>query len=351
MPTMRAWRILGLHDLRQVEVAVPVPGPGEVLLRVAAAGLCHSDLLLQTLPALAPGIPAFEPPRTIGHEFAGYVVDAGAGACPTPGDELVVGLINTTCGRCRSCANGRENLCRRGAVSPGVHRDGGLADYVLVGQHGFVPVGPLDPAVAAPLADAGAVAMRAARLAGNAFTAGGTALVIGVGGLGHIAIQVLRAAGLRVIAVDRDEAKVALAGELGADAGFTIPGHPDQDLAQMVRDQTEDSAGVDAAFDFVGAAESLGLAGATVRAAGTVVLVGTGSGHVPFGYMHPVGREVSWLRASGATRIDLMDVTRLVIDGRVRVITQVFDFHQADVALAALEDGRVKGRAVVAVAP
>ena len=215
---MSAYRLPGWgRALELVEVPVPTPHGPEVLVEVRAVGLCHSDLFVMTC---AEGTLPYDLPLTLGHEVAGRVVAVGADA-----DHALVGRDGVvhgvwSCGECHNCRRGQDNHCVAldGRVGCGLGRDGGLADYVLLpDQRHFVVAEGVPATVLAPLADAGLTAYHAIRTQRDALTGECTALVIGVGGLGHLAVQILRATTTaRVVAVDpRPEAR-ALATELGA---------------------------------------------------------------------------------------------------------------------------------------
>src|SRR3954453_3999415 len=218
---LTAWE----QPARLVDVPTPEPGPGEVLLRVAGAGLCHSDLHLMHWPA---GALPYALPFTLGHEAGGVVAALGPGADgPDPGTPVLV-YGPWGCGRCAACSLGAEMLCegeRRGRGA-GLGRDGGLAEYVVVPSARLtLPLDGLDPGAAAPLADAGLTPYHAIRRALGLLAPGTSAIVIGVGGLGHVAIQLLKAlSAARVVAVDRRDAALALASDSGADAVLPAAG-------------------------------------------------------------------------------------------------------------------------------
>ena len=221
--TMRAVQLVAWQQPAEVrEVPKPAPGPGEVLLRVRAAGLCHSDLHLMHWPA---GTVPYELPFTLGHEVAGTVAALGDGADGIDVGESVLVYGPWGCGRCPRCSLGEEHLCerrdlRRG-TGCGLGRDGGLAEYVVLPSPRLaVPIGDLDPVAAAPLADAGLTPYHAVKRALRDLRPGSTAVVIGVGGLGHVAVQLLRAlSGCRIVAVDRREDALDVALDAGADVG------------------------------------------------------------------------------------------------------------------------------------
>jgi propanol-preferring alcohol dehydrogenase len=204
-----------------VSVPQPQPGPGQVLIRVTAAGLCHSDfMLLDMAKSLVQR--RFCLPLTLGHEGVGTVAVLGEGVTGLRVGEPVAVYGPWGCGLCRMCASGRENYCTRavklGIRPPGLGSPGAMAQYMLVASaRHLVPVGDLDPAQVAPLTDAGLTAYHAMARSLPKLTEGSVAVVIGVGGLGHLAIQMLRASTpARVIALDVSESKLQLATEVGA---------------------------------------------------------------------------------------------------------------------------------------
>jgi alcohol dehydrogenase, propanol-preferring len=211
---MQALQLTSAHTIELREVAQPDPGPGEVLVKVGAAGACHSDLHLMDAPAEA--LEAFPVPFTLGHENAGWVEALGPGV---NGFELgqpvaIYGIIG--CGRCSACLRGRDNECRNVAPSGiGIGRDGGMASYLSVPARQLIPIGDLDVTQAAPLTDAGLTPYHAIELSREALRPGSTCVVVGVGGLGHMAIQILAATtAARIIAVDVEERRLSLAEDL-----------------------------------------------------------------------------------------------------------------------------------------
>ena len=220
-PTMRAFQLVAWQEPPELrEVPVPEPGPGEVLIRVGGAGACHSDLHLMDWPQ---GQMPFEPPFTLGHENAGWVERVGAGVDAVGEGEAVAVYGPWGCGRCRACRRSSENYCERqaeiGVMGGGLGLDGGMAEYLLVpSARLLVPLGELDPRDAAPLSDAALTPYHAIQRSVHKLVAGSTAVVIGVGGLGQMAVQILSAvSGARIVAVDISPEKLALAAEVGAD--------------------------------------------------------------------------------------------------------------------------------------
>ena len=218
---MRAYQMTGWQQLPEFrEVDVPEPGAGEVLIKVAGAGACHSDLHLMEWP---PGTFEFPLPFTLGHENAGWVEALGPGVEGFDVGDAVAVYGPWGCGRCRACRRSQENFCENaaqlGALGGGLGRDGGLAPYMLIpSARLLVPLGDLDPVEAAPLSDAGLTPYHAIKRNLRKLVPGTSVVVIGVGGLGHMAVQILRAiSAAQVIAADIDEGKLALARQVGAD--------------------------------------------------------------------------------------------------------------------------------------
>lgn len=345
MATMRnrALRLTGWGaPPRLVEVPRPRPGPGEVLLRVDAAGICHSDLHLLDAP---PGAFGYRLPFTLGHEIAGTVAETGAGVTDIAAGERVVVYGPWGCGRCGRCALGQDNYCDNRATlgwsGVGLGRDGGLADHVLIPDvRHLVPIGDLDPTQAAPLADAGLTPFHAlSGLPPNIETVG----VVGVGGLGHLAVSLLRATtGARVFAVDVREDALALAHRLGA--AVTTAARADTPAVLRGRNG---GVGLDAVLDFVGTDDSLAMAAASLRAGGDLVVVGSGGGALTVrkpGAL-PAGARITlpyW-----GTRAELADVIALARSGALPVATELFPLSDAVAAIDRVRAGTVLGRAVL----
>ncbi|MFJ9895466.1 alcohol dehydrogenase catalytic domain-containing protein [Streptomyces sp. NPDC091280] len=266
------------------EVASRTPEGQEVLIEVEAAGLCRSDLhVIDARPGALP----YRLPFTLGHEVAGRVLHRGPLATGPATGERVLVYGPWGCGSCARCAAGAENYCdRRPALDAdrtgtgaGLGRDGGMADLLLVPSGRLlVPVGDLDPVRAAPLSDAGLTAYHAVAMVRHAVGdgSGASVVVLGVGGLGHLAVQILRATTTaQVLAVDVREEALALADACGAHFGTLLR----PDTASVLRGRTG-GAGAAAVLDFVGGRSSLDLAVAVLRAGGELAVVGSGGGEV-----------------------------------------------------------------------
>ncbi len=214
---MRAFQLTEPETAEVRDVDDPEPRAGEVVVKVTGAGVCHSDLhILHATESL------FPTPMTIGHEVAGTIVAVGEGVAGW--DEGTPVLVHPCwgCGRCRKCSVGAENYCetfpRGTTMGPGLGADGGMAEFVTVPNRHVVPLGDLDPVASAPLTDAALTPYHAISLSRSRIDASSTVVVIGVGGLGHMALQILRAtSGARIVALDTDEQRLQRATELGAD--------------------------------------------------------------------------------------------------------------------------------------
>src|SRR4051794_39345437 len=212
---LTAWK----HDPELREVPDPDPGPGEVVVRIGGAGACHSDLhLMHDFPE---GAVPWNPPFTLGHENAGWVDAIGPGVGHLEVGQPVAVYGPWGCGRCHRCRQGMENYCEQqraiGAAGGGLGLDGGMAPRMLVpSDRLLVPLGDLDPAEAAPLTDAGLTPYHAIKRSLPLLIPDSTAVTVGAGGLGHMAIQFLKALSpATVIAVDQRKEALRLAAEIG----------------------------------------------------------------------------------------------------------------------------------------
>jgi propanol-preferring alcohol dehydrogenase len=327
-----------------VEIDTPEPGPGQVRLRVTAAGLCHSDSFLMSLPEEQY---VYGLPLTLGHEGAGVVDKLGEGVTGVAVGDSVAVYGPWGCGRCHECAQGRENYCRNaaalGIAPPGLGAPGAMADYLIVddARH-LVPLGDLDPVESVSLTDAGLTPYHAIASSLGKLRPGSTAVVIGVGGLGHVAVQILRAvSAATVVALDTDPEKLALASEVGAHHALIS----DSTAVDRIRSLTEDR-GADAVFDFVGATPTLEIARTVVATDGDIQIVGIGGGVLPTGFFStPFGATVRapyW-----GTRSELIEVLQLALSGHLRVHVETFSLDEAPEAYRRLHEGTIRGRAVV----
>ncbi|MYU22394.1 alcohol dehydrogenase catalytic domain-containing protein [Streptomyces sp. SID8352] len=343
---MQAYRIPEWeHPAEVVEVPVPVPGPGQVLVKVAGCGLCHSDFTMLAMPAETGRAIGWSMPFTLGHETAGHIAELGPGVTGfAPGDAVAL-VSPASCGTCSFCVRGQDNNCPNAPAGRGFGRDGGLAEYVLVDDpRGLLPLGGLDPRTAGPLTDAGATSYHAVRRALPRVRPGGTAVVIGTGGLGAFAVQYLRLlTGADVVAVDTDAARLEVARELGAH--HTLVG-TDEETAGRIRALT-DGYGADAVLDFVGVDATIATGTAAVRPGGAYGLVGAAMGRLQAPWYGGLPRDGEVFTFQGSGIADVREVLTLAGSGRIRNNVDLFPFSRIEEAYGALRDGTLRGRAVV----
>jgi propanol-preferring alcohol dehydrogenase len=326
---------------RLVDVPMPEPGPGEVLVRVASTGLCHSDLHLMHWPA---GSLPYELPFTLGHEVAGTVAALGPGACGVEPGEPVLVYGPWGCGRCPACSVGAEHLCNGDATArgAGLGRDGGLAEYMVVPSPRLtVPLDGLDPVAAAPLADAGLTPYHAIRRALHLLGPGTSAIVIGVGGLGHVAVQLLKTLSpARVVAVDRRDEALELATRSGADVVLQAAG-----LAARELRRAAGGRGATLVVDCVGSDETLVLAAGAVASGGHVSVIGLAGGTFPMRF-GAVPLETSVIFSNWGTRAELAEVVALARDGAIDIEIERIALADVPAAYERLATGAGHGRLV-----
>ncbi len=347
MATMTAYRLVGWQQPAEFgEVPVPRPGPGEVLVKVAGVGLCHTDLLFLDV---GPGAFPYQLPFTLGHEIAGWAHQLGPGV-----DDVEIGApfvvkSRPSCGRCTLCLNGFDNYCTRHDTGFGSGDDGGLAPFVVVPRRCLVALRTLDPRQAGPLADAGwaladagLTSYHVVKKARSRLVPGSTAVVIGAGGLGGYAVQYLRLlTPARVIAVDVAPLRLELARRFGASETVLSEPSVARSIVQMTGGQ-----GAEAVFDFVGTDQTMELALGAARTLGMVALVGAGGGTARVSW-DSVPRECELFIPMGGTLQDLHEVVELAEGGAVHIENELFPFDRTVAAYDRLRAGDLAGRAVV----
>ena len=344
-PDMLAYRLTDWQQPPQLrEVPVPDPGPGEVLVKVGGAGACHSDLHVMDWPE---GTLPFELPFTLGHENAGWVEALGAGVDGVATGDAVAIYGPWGCGHCRACRLSRENYCEHQAEIPafggGLGRDGGMAEYVLVpSSRLLIPLGDLDPRDAAPLTDAGLTPYHAIKRSLHLLHPGSTAVMIGVGGLGHLGVQMLRTLSpARVVAVDTATDKLELARAVGADASF----EPGDDTAGEIRELTG-GAGAQLVIDMVGSDETLALGAQLVALESHFTVVGLAGGTLGYGWT-ALPWEAQLTTTYWGSAVELTEVLELARAGRIHAHSERFGLDRVEDAYARLREGSLSGRAVV----
>jgi propanol-preferring alcohol dehydrogenase len=344
---MRALQISTWHqEAELVEVDEPTPAAGQVVVRIGAAGACHSDLHM--MHGKGDTVP-FSLPFTLGHENAGWVHSVGDGVRSVEPGQPVAVYGAWGCGHCARCIVGMENYCE-GSGTPrvgagcGLGVDGGMADYMLVPDSRYLLPLPdgLSPAEAAPLTDAGLTPYHAVRRSAQKLVPGSTAVVIGVGGLGHLAIQILKATcATRVIAVDTRSDALDLALSVGADT--VIEGG---DTAAPNVMAATGNRGADFVLDCVGTEATLATAAACTRSLGDLTLIGVAGGALSFSF-HCPAYEVSAQSVYWGSRSELAEVLELASEGLIRAETTTYSLEQALDAYRSLAAGGIVGRAVI----
>jgi propanol-preferring alcohol dehydrogenase len=325
------------------EVPVPDPGPGEVLIKIGGAGACHSDLhILEAPPKPGPA----QSPFTLGHENAGWVEKMGPGATGfTKGDPVIV-YGPWGCGLCMNCRVGRENYCQNpgNIKAGGLGSNGGMAHFMVVPSTRFlIPLGKLDPSEAAPHSDAALTSYHAVKRSLHLLGAGSTAVVIGTGGLGQMAIQILKAltGATTVIAVDTSHEKLEIAKKLGADEAMLSGDAAVARIKDITRGQ-----GAELVLDMVGVAPTLKMAAQLARVLGHLTIVGLSSASLPVNF-HGPAKECSVAAPYWGYIPELMEVVNLAQAGKIKMLVEHFPLELASEAYHLLHDGKIQGRAVI----
>lgn len=346
---MKALRLMKWKsDPVLVEVEEPVAGPGQVVIRVGGAGACHSDLHL--MRDFDEGQFEWGPPFTLGHENAGWVHSLGQGVTDLEIGQPVAVYGPWGCGRCQRCMVGFETYCENTARAPapggggGVGLDGGMAELMLIDDiRHLVPLPEgLDPATAAPLTDAGLTPYHAVRRSWPKLPPDSTAVVVGVGGLGHLGVQIVKATtAARVIAVDTRPEALQLARDCGADLTLTAG----ERTGQEIREATG-GRGADVVLDFVGSDSTLALGAECARMVGDLTIVGIAGGSLRLSFFS-VPYELSVQTTYWGSRPELVEVLELGARGLLRPELTRFRLDQALHAYRQMEAGKLRGRAVI----
>jgi NAD+-dependent secondary alcohol dehydrogenase Adh1 len=338
---VKAVRLHGYHRQPIVE-EVPEPtveGPLDVVVKIGGAGVCRTDLHIiegQWAAAMNPTLP-----YTIGHENAGWVHEIGPGVTNVRVGDTVILHPTPTCGLCRACRAGQDMHCADSSF-PGLSHDGGMAEYLLTSARACVRLDPRTrPQDVAALADAGITAYHAVRKAIGSLYPGTTSVVIGAGGLGHIGIQCLAAlTATTIIVVDRSPDALKLAEQLGAQHTVVADGNQ----VEAVHDLT--GGGADVVFDFVAeqGAEQDGFA--MTGRAGSYYVIGYG-GTVQIPTLDIISTERNIIGNIVGTYNELAELMALAQAGEVTLHTRTYPLDAAVEAIADLDAGRVRGRAIL----
>ena len=343
---MRAVQIFAYNEpVRATTVPDPtIEGPMDVIVRVGGAGVCRTDLhILEGIWREALGNPKL--PYTIGHENAGWVEAVGAGVTGLAQGDPVILHPQPSCGLCRACRAGNDMHCTGGAFFPGLDgHDGGYAEYVRTSIRAVVKLAPgTDPVPLAPFADAGITAYHAVKKIAPETYPGSTVVVLGIGGLGHFGVQLLKAmTTAKVVAVDAQRERLDFARTLGAD-------HAVQSGADGgVRDVLEytEGRGADIVMDFVGEHGTPAYCVQMLRKGGTYSIVGYGGTVAPT-TLDMVFRELKIVGNLVGTYNDLAELMELNHQGKVHISSSTFPLANAADVLHDLDAGKIVGRAVL----
>lgn len=331
-----------LHEFKKPLTIEDVPRPlveaNDLLIQVEACGVCHSDL------HVADGDwPQFtsitKMPLILGHEIAGRVVERGKAVGEFQiGDRVGMPWIYWTCGECEFCNEGNENLCTRQKIT-GVTVDGGFAEFVKApASHATkIPEG-LQAAEAAPLFCAGVTVYRALKQA--RISSGQRLAIFGIGGLGHIAVQIARELGAEITAIDTADEKLQLAESLGATNSLNAAS---TNIAKELRAK----GGVHVALVTSAAKSAYDTAFACVRATGKLLAVGLPPENICFPPIMMAAKEVRIQASAVGTRQDLREVLAMAEKGKIRCRVATHPLTDANVVLDQLREGRVSGRIVL----
>jgi alcohol dehydrogenase, propanol-preferring len=320
------------------EVARPIPAADEVLIEVEACGVCHSDLHVADgdWTQLA-GI--VKMPLILGHEIAGRFVEKGAAVQDLQiGDHVGVPWVHWTCGECEFCREGNENLCERQKIT-GVTVDGGYAEFVKApASHAIKIPDRLSSAEAAPLFCAGVTVYRA--LTQARILPGQRLAIFGVGGLGHLAVQIGRALGAEITAIDISDEKLDLAKSLGASNTLNA-------ASTGVVKELRGKGGVHVALVTSAAKAAYDMAFYCVRPTGTLLVVGLPADAICFPPILMASGEVHIRASAVGTRQDIRGVLALAEAGQVRCQVATRPLAQANQVLEQLRRGQITGRVVL----
>jgi alcohol dehydrogenase, propanol-preferring len=329
-----------LHEFKKPltleEVDPPKPGTDEVLIQVEACGVCHSDLHLAD-GDWRPLAKIVKRPLILGHEIVGRVVEKGRGVSNLEvGDRVGVPWLYWSCGTCEFCREGNENLCVRQKIT-GVTVDGGYAELVKAPASHALPVpNTLSPLEAAPLFCAGVTVYRALKQA--RILPGQRLAIFGIGGLGHLAVQIGRALGAEIAAVDLFDEKLSLAQALGAAHTFQ---------AKEATDGLRALGGMHVSLVTAAAKPAYDMAFDCLRPSGTLLVVGLPSENVCFAPILMAAREIRVRASAVGTREDLREILTMAADGKLRCEVLARPLAEVNEVSDELRRGQIPGRAVL----
>jgi alcohol dehydrogenase, propanol-preferring len=335
--TMRAVVVHSFTEPLAIDVKpIPVPGHGEIVVRIETCGLCHTDI--HAAHGDWPVKPT--PPFTPGHEGVGVVTQIGDGVTEIELDDRVaLPWLGYACGTCEYCVSGWETLCPNQQMM-GYTMDGGMAEYAKAFAAYVVKVPDgISAAEASPLTCAGVTTYKAVKVAGT--RSSDLVAVFGIGGLGHLAVQYAAIAGGRVIAVDLSDEKLELARELGAE--FTINAAKEDVVAKI-----QELGGADQAISTAVSPKAFEQAYGSLRRRGTLVFVGLPKDNfIKLPIFETVLQGITVVGSIVGTRLDLREVFELHAAGKTRVIFEERPLSEINEAIADVDAGRIPARIVL----
>jgi propanol-preferring alcohol dehydrogenase len=324
------------QPLRIEEVPVPTPGAGQIVVKIAATGVCHTDL--HAAEGDWPVKP--KPPFIPGHEGVGHVVAAGAGVSHVKeGDRVGIPWLHTACGQCKHCLAAWETLCEK-QQNTGYSVNGSFAEYVLADPEyvGRLPDN-VDFVDIAPILCAGVTVYKGLKVTDT--KPGDWVVISGIGGLGHLAVQYAKAMGLNVIGVDVDDAKLDLAKRLGASLAVNAR---KADPVTFIKKQVGGARGVlvtavsPKAFE-----QAMGM----VDRGGTVSLNGLPPGTFPLSIFDTVLNGITVRGSIVGTRLDLEEALRFAGEGKVKATIATDKLENINKIFARMHAGDIEGRIVI----
>ncbi|MSO33394.1 MAG: NAD(P)-dependent alcohol dehydrogenase [Candidatus Nanopelagicaceae bacterium] len=352
---MKALRLMKWKSEAEiVELPKPTPAPGQLVIKIGGAGACHLDLdlmkdfgdgQLSPLPAMA-----WKPPFTLGHENAGWIDLIGAGVSRFREGDPVAVYGSWGCGKCGKCKAGFETYCDNPAKAPvpggggGLGLDGGMAEYMLVPFERLLldlPDG-LKPIDAAPLTDAALTPYHAIKRSWAKLTPDAFIVIIGVGGLGHMAVQIAKVTtGATIIAIDSRNEALELATSLGANYTFKVG----DEIKSKVKDLTS-GHGAEVVLDFVGNKQTMALGASICRTLGDFTIVGIAGEVLPFSFFS-VPYKTSLQTTYWGSRVELAEVLDLAAHHLISSKISKFKLADAPQVYLDLAAGKIEGRAVI----
>ena len=333
---MKAAVVNAFHQPLAIEDRpIPEPGTGQVVVKIEASGLCHTDIHAANGDWPVKPSPPFVP----GHEGVGTVTRTGAGVTRLQeGDRVAIPWLGWACGECEYCTSGWETLCEK-QLNSGYGIDGGWAEYAVASAAyvGKVPAA-IDAFEAAPLTCAGVTTYKAVKVSGA--RSSDLVAIFGVGGLGHLALQYALIAGAQVVAVDLFDEKLALARELGA--AYTVNARNEDPAAAI-----KALGGADAAISLAVSPKAFEQAYGSLRRGGTLVFVGLPADNfIQLPIFETVLNGTQVRGSIVGTRVDLQEVFDLHAAGKTEVVYEKRQLEQVNEAIKEVESGQVKARLV-----